>query len=356
MLVLYTDDALDAFGSLENLTDEVGWAFWYMDKVFDETDAVTRPKHVGTAWISFDEPASWTNSNDIWIDELPDFDNEIFERRDDYDADIVMLILENGSTASPPRGSSRTDNVTDIDDAIFYVDAEYVGSPVFYTTAHEMAHMFGSPGDHSDGYIIKDAAGNDVREACFMQHPTLHRTTRTIMYEGTGSVYERRARYYSSFGDTFSMWCPDKSSYHTFKLSNSINQNTENDRIELNEDDVSMFWEDLGTSAMAARAATGGPTASDEADLPFTVENYPNPFNPQTTLRITLSEEAHVRLTVYDVLGREITVLVEGTRLAGTHEARFDGSRLPSGLYVYRLTVTGEGGPQETTGRLTLLR
>ena len=151
------------------------------------------------------------------------------------------------------------------------------------------------------------------------------------------------------------MWCPDESGYHTFKLGGSA-QNTENSEIELNEDDVSMFWEDLGTSAMAARAATGGPTASDEADLPFTVENYPNPFNPQTTLRITLSEEAHVRLTVYDVLGREITVLVEGTRLAGTHEARFDGSRLPSGLYVYRLTVTGEGGPQETTGRLTLLR
>jgi len=123
----------------------------------------------------------------------------------------------------------------------------------------------------------------------------------------------------------------------------------------MNEETVSMFWENLGSS-MAARVRTGGPTVLDEADLPFTVENYPNPFNPQTTLRFTLPEEAHVRLTVYDVLGREIMVLVDGTRLAGTHEGHFDGSRLPSGIYVYRLRVTGEHGAQEATGRLTMLK
>ncbi len=114
VLVVYTDDALDAFVLLENLTDGVAWAFWDMDKAFDETDAYTRPKHVGTEWISYDEPASWTNSNDIWFDTLPDFDDEISDLREEYTADIVMLIVENGSTANPPRGSSRVILPTDI--------------------------------------------------------------------------------------------------------------------------------------------------------------------------------------------------------------------------------------------------
>jgi len=152
------------------------------------------------------------------------------------------------------------------------------------------------------------------------------------------------------------MWCPDEGGFHTFKLSGNFIHDTEDERIEDNEDAVSNFWENLGEPSMAARVRTGDPTALDEADLPFTVENYPNPFNPQTTLRFTLPEEAHVRLTVYDVLGREIMVLVDGTRLAGTHEAHFDGSRLPSGIYVYRLRVTGEHGAQEATGRLTMLK
>ena len=131
VLVVYTDDAEDELGSLENLTDEVGWAFWYMDKAFDETDAVTRPKHVGTEWISFQEPASWDDADEIWLDELPDFDNEIFGLREEYTADVVMLILKDGSSTPCCRGSVRAILPTDIDDAIFYVEADIVGSPVY---------------------------------------------------------------------------------------------------------------------------------------------------------------------------------------------------------------------------------
>ena len=70
--------------------------------------------------------------------------------------------------------------------------------------------------------------------------------------------------------------------------------------------------------------------------------NYPNPFNPETAIRYVLPQEGKVRLAVYDLLGHEVAVLVDGSRSVGHHTVRFDGGDLPSGSYVYRLQV-GEG-------------
>ncbi len=70
--------------------------------------------------------------------------------------------------------------------------------------------------------------------------------------------------------------------------------------------------------------------------------NYPNPFNPETTISYMLPEGSKVRLAVYDLLGQEVTVLVDGSRPAGHHTVRFDGGDLPSGSYVYRLQVGEE--------------
>jgi hypothetical protein len=66
-------------------------------------------------------------------------------------------------------------------------------------------------------------------------------------------------------------------------------------------------------------------------------QNYPNPFNPTTTIRFALDSPSQVRLTVTDVLGRQIAVVHEGMLGAGNHEHRFDGATLASGVYVYRL-------------------
>lgn len=66
-------------------------------------------------------------------------------------------------------------------------------------------------------------------------------------------------------------------------------------------------------------------------------QNYPNPFNPSTTIRFELPQSAAVRLSVCDMLGREIALLVEGRREAGFYEVVFDASDLSSGMYLCRL-------------------
>ncbi len=65
--------------------------------------------------------------------------------------------------------------------------------------------------------------------------------------------------------------------------------------------------------------------------------NYPNPFNPETRIRFGVPETAQVTLAVYDVLGRQVKLLVDGVRQAGTYEAVFEAGNLPSGTYIYRL-------------------
>ena len=66
-------------------------------------------------------------------------------------------------------------------------------------------------------------------------------------------------------------------------------------------------------------------------------QNYPNPFNPATTIKFTIPTTELVSLKVYDLLGREVAALVNEEKAPGTYEAKFDGSNLASGMYVYRL-------------------
>ena len=78
------------------------------------------------------------------------------------------------------------------------------------------------------------------------------------------------------------------------------------------------------------------------------VSNYPNPFRQGATIEYRVPVPGHVRLTVYDVLGRELAVLVDERQSAGSHSAKLNASSWPSGIYLYRL----EAGNQVATGRL----
>lgn len=70
-------------------------------------------------------------------------------------------------------------------------------------------------------------------------------------------------------------------------------------------------------------------------------QNYPNPFNPATTVSYYLPISGQVTIRVYDVLGREVSTLVNGDESSGEHEVNFDGASLASGVYFCRLTAPG---------------
>ncbi len=92
------------------------------------------------------------------------------------------------------------------------------------------------------------------------------------------------------------------------------------------------------------------------SDLPLETRldgNYPNPFNPSTVIRFQLSAAGTARLSVYDILGREVAVLVNEDRAAGRYEVSFDASSLSSGVYLYRLQL---GGQVVATRRMTLVK
>jgi ligand-binding sensor domain-containing protein len=82
------------------------------------------------------------------------------------------------------------------------------------------------------------------------------------------------------------------------------------------------------------------------------LQNYPNPFNPSTNIKYELQRSSEVRLTVYDMLGREVSVLVNEKKDAGVHEVKFDGTGLSSGVYFYRLTA----GSFTQTRKLVLMK
>ncbi len=101
----------------------------------------------------------------------------------------------------------------------------------------------------------------------------------------------------------------------------------------------------------------GRPLAVDDPAVgmpsaPMLEGNYPNPFNPSTTIRYALPERGHVTLTMFNTLGQQIAVLQQGEVDAGYHEVRFSGEKLSSGVYYYRL----QAGSYTETKRLLLLR
>ena len=85
------------------------------------------------------------------------------------------------------------------------------------------------------------------------------------------------------------------------------------------------------------RAGLSGVRDETPPASPTLLGNYPNPFNPTTTISFNLPEAQPVRLAVFNVLGQLVQVLADGPMEAGRHEVRFLAGELPSGLYLARL-------------------
>lgn len=124
--------------------------------------------------------------------------------------------------------------------------------------------------------------------------------------------------------------------------------------------------DDTGAFSVTATEATSGLTGTavvniisgvgtEDAEIPdaFALySNYPNPFNPQTTIRFDVKEPAHVVLTLYDTLGRRQATLVNRDYAPGRHALHFDGRGWPSGVYFYEI----EMGDYRAVHQMVLLR
>ena len=103
-----------------------------------------------------------------------------------------------------------------------------------------------------------------------------------------------------------------------------------------------------------------GGTAAERPEVPATIrldQNYPNPFNPETGITFGLQASEQVTLSIFDVAGRTVRILVSGTLPAGEHSANWDGTTAdgndaPSGTYFYRLETADE----TLTRSMTLIR
>ena len=94
---------------------------------------------------------------------------------------------------------------------------------------------------------------------------------------------------------------------------------------------------------------------AESADIPTDLilyQNYPNPFNPSTTIQFALNSTEKVTLIIYDLLGNEISLIVDTEKLPGKHSVVWDGSVYASGVYLCRLSA----GKQVQTKKLVLIK
>lgn len=147
-----------------------------------------------------------------------------------------------------------------------------------------------------------------------------------ITSDGKGQVFVTNHFYVSRSTDNGNTWTKivDTDNYHNI-LSMAFHP------------DGTLF---LGTAHGVYKfdPATSGFSEVKAAPSAFALmQNYPNPFNPETKISYSLSKASNVELKVYDMLGREVSLLVSQHQSAGEYTVKFDGSSLPSGIYIYTI-------------------
>ncbi len=109
---------------------------------------------------------------------------------------------------------------------------------------------------------------------------------------------------------------------------------------------------------LAKRGISEGKQPENVAVVPleYSVGSYPNPFNPSTTIRYSLAQDAQVQLLVFDLMGREVARLIDGEKSAGMYQVVWSGvdergEALPGGIYIVQMTalpVNGKGSINRT--------
>jgi hypothetical protein len=100
------------------------------------------------------------------------------------------------------------------------------------------------------------------------------------------------------------------------------------------------------------------PVSGNNGEIPSSYkleQNYPNPFNPATTIKFNIPQNGMVKLSVYDITGREISNPVNSRMNAGSYEVSFNAANLSSGVYFYRIDAAGSEGLSFTETKKMIL-
>ena len=191
-----------------------------------------------------------------------------------------------------------------------------------------------SYGGHATGIAV-DALGN-VYVTGYSLNISAHNDYATIKYDSLGKT-KWVARYNgpANESDLATAIAVDASG-NVYVTGYSIDPNTRDDYTTI-------------------KYVQGPVSVQNGQSLPifFTLyQSYPNPFNPSTKIKYQLPEQRYVTLKVFDVLGKEITTLVNKEKTAGSYEVEFNASSLPSGVYFYRL----QAGSFVETKKMVLMK
>ncbi|MCA1801776.1 MAG: T9SS type A sorting domain-containing protein, partial [Rhodothermaceae bacterium] len=120
------------------------------------------------------------------------------------------------------------------------------------------------------------------------------------------------------------------------------------DDLPLDTDSIHLLADGVKTAGqrMAAawlnQVATSITESGEGARYDFLLHNFPNPFNPATTIRFTLSKPEHVTVKIYDLLGRELEILTQTNYSAGVHSVVFNANQYATGIYLYEVQIGNE--------------
>ena len=112
----------------------------------------------------------------------------------------------------------------------------------------------------------------------------------------------------------------------------------------INADDIDDTYAGVDTSFNHVVEVVGGTANIDENGLPTKYrlsQNYPNPFNPETTIDFQTDADSHVNISVFDINGNLVQELVNEWKASGSHQVKFSGHSIPSGIYFYKMTTNG---------------
>jgi len=130
----------------------------------------------------------------------------------------------------------------------------------------------------------------------------------------------------------------------TYPIGYVVTVNTGDMLDYINTDDEDNELVGVDTSFNHMVEVVGGTVGIGEDKLPSEYQlsqNYPNPFNPETTIDFRIDADSHVNISIFDINGNLVQELVNEWKASGSHQVKFSGHSIPSGIYFYKMTTKG---------------